>query len=175
VSGSVPTLMPDAETSRVDLRVEDLDPASSDGIPVMSDDTADDMLLPEVAAVQTVDAPEPTRRLPILSLRQKFDVLKRLQIFAERAQIHLEVELMPSHAPTGVHVLSSHWRRLSNWLRHQSVDRFRKVQIDLVLPPDLYESGLWMRTSVATTVPLLAHRVISSGHVDYVYVPFRED
>ena len=167
------TLRPEDRTTR--METADPSPAgdSSDGIPISTDE-ADREATPEPVVVEPI-AQEPTRKLAPLTLQQKFAVLWLLESAALIARVPLEVEMMPAVNPTGVHLFSSDWRALSRWLRELAATGFRKVRLDLALPVDLYESGLFLLTSVAQTVPLIKNRVIEAGAREYVYLPFRED
>jgi hypothetical protein len=171
---------PDDRTERVfldEFQTLDTEPSrsASNGVPIL-DESIEITVTPSPAAVPVpIDAPDPTRRLVPLTLKQRFMVLQQLQAAADRARVYFDVEPVPIHAPTGVRVFSNHWRRLSKWLKAQDALTFRDVHVDMVIAPEFYDAAIALLKSVATTVPTMSHRAIAAGHVEYVHVAFRED
>lgn len=164
-----PTLRPDDLTQRFDTS-DDRDPGASDGIPI-ADDDLDRALTPLPSNIVAV-GPEPTRKLPDLTLGQIFAVLWEVQRVAQRVGIDLEVDPMPAHEPTGVHLWSINHSALCAWLERERGRGFSSIEISRVLPDELLDAGLFLLTSLAQGLPLA--RVIEVGPARFAHWTWRD-
>jgi hypothetical protein len=136
----------------------------SDGVP---EEASDDQFTP----VQSIPL-EPTKTIARLTMGEIFAVLWGMAGAAFTAGIDVEVDPMPIHEPTGVHLWCADHKKLCAWLAREKGRHFVSVALEQMMVEEKMEAAHFLLNSLADGLPMAP--VISVGPKRFIHWCFRE-
>lgn len=154
-------IRPSDATVRVEIASE-----SSDGIPIATEDPNDDTFTPWPARVS-----ELTRKMADLTLAETFAILDGMARAAAVAGVDVEIDPMPMHEPTGVHLWSDNHLALCRWLQRERHRHFVSIPLEQLVYPEKEEAARFLLVSLSMSLPMA--RVVSVGPRRFIHWAWR--